>query len=416
MSTNESDVNKKDGVKKANEYLPRRKKAVEPERLFDEFWREGELALLFGAAGTGKSVIAMQVADAIARGTPLSGFVMPKRRRKVLYVDLGLTGTQFGVRYGRYTFSENLFRDKPGPEDDLFTWIKEAVSAKGLRAVVIDDLSAVKRTYDGIRENLVLMRRLKRLCEKADISVLAVSDAAEPRENWATESDLGRSVILCRVADSVFSIGRMPGQDMRSRLIQSRARTPKIFWRPANAPIGSIKQLTSGLIGFEFDGRFAPVVDEARRERICDVYWRHEGGSSFRVIADELGISKTTAQRLCRMWTPAMGGKPVMVVDEPDEEEEDESGISDIADIWLSEERGQSEPTEGPADEDREPSIFDLEKGFDSNWNEIFIEEREGYTGKPKIWYQRDRDGAVKRFERRLYGIQVEHLRAGEFV
>jgi hypothetical protein len=263
------------------------------------------------------------------------------------------------------------------------------------------------------------MRRLKRLCEKADISVLAVSDAAEPRENWATESDLGRSVILCRVADSVFSIGRMPGQDMRSRLIQSRARTPKIFWRPANAPIGSIKQLTSGLIGFEFDGRFAPLVDEARQERICDVYWRHEGGSSFRVIADELGISKTTVQRLCRMWTPAMGGKPVVAVEQPEPEEEEEEEIVDggLAEIWLSEERGRADTDVEDVEEKEEPkpSIFDLERGYDSNWNEIFIEEREGYTGRPKIWYQRDRDGAVKRSERRLYGIHVEHLRAGEF-
>ena len=417
MPTNGSDVNKKDGVKKANEYLPRRKKVVEPERLFDEFWREGELALLFGAAGTGKSVIAMQVADAIARGTPLSGFVMPKRRRKVLYVDLGLTDAQFAARYGRYKFSENLFRGKPGPDADLFNWIKAAVSANDFKLVVVDDLSAVKRTYDGIRENLVLMRRLKRLCEKADISVLVVSDAAQPRENWATEGDLRRSVILCRVADSVFSIGRMRGQDMRSRLIQLRARTPKIFWRPANAPIGSIKQLTSGLVGFEFDERFAPVVDEARREKICDVYWRHEGGSSFRVIADELRISKTTVQRLCRMWTPAMGGKLVVAVEQPEPEEEEEEEIVDggLADIWLSEENVHSETTEGPVeDEDREPSIFDLERGYDSNWNEIFIESRERPGGRPSVWYRQDRDG-VKRFERGLWAVKVERV-GGDFL
>ena len=39
-----------------------------PRPLFGEFWREGELALLFGAAGTGKSLLAVQLAESLARG------------------------------------------------------------------------------------------------------------------------------------------------------------------------------------------------------------------------------------------------------------------------------------------------------------------------------------------------------------
>ena len=67
--------------------------------LFGEFWREGELAMLFGAAGAGKSVLAMQIADSIARGRGIEAFKMEVKRQKVLYVDLVFSDTQFQMRY-----------------------------------------------------------------------------------------------------------------------------------------------------------------------------------------------------------------------------------------------------------------------------------------------------------------------------
>ena len=56
-------------ARRASEYLAKHQRFREPGMLFDEFWREGELALFFGAAGTGKSVFAVQLADALARVT-----------------------------------------------------------------------------------------------------------------------------------------------------------------------------------------------------------------------------------------------------------------------------------------------------------------------------------------------------------
>src|SRR5215213_8791540 len=100
MPTNVVEVNEKDlSVLKANECIAATKRARPAARLFDEFWREGELAMLFGASGAGKSILAVQIADALARGTAMWGFVMPKGRRKVLYVDLGLSDAQFQARY-----------------------------------------------------------------------------------------------------------------------------------------------------------------------------------------------------------------------------------------------------------------------------------------------------------------------------
>src|SRR4051794_923618 len=84
---------------KANDCFMDVKHAGPAKMLFDEFWREGELSLLFGAAGTGKSVLAMQIADRLARGRGIDGFEMTVKRQRVLYVDLRLSQRNFDSRY-----------------------------------------------------------------------------------------------------------------------------------------------------------------------------------------------------------------------------------------------------------------------------------------------------------------------------
>ncbi|MEO8649094.1 MAG: AAA family ATPase, partial [Acidobacteriota bacterium] len=71
---------------KTDEAPPRRECEVlgrgarEPNGLFGGLWREGEMALLFGVAGAGKSILAVQIADALARGSGIAGVEMPGRR------------------------------------------------------------------------------------------------------------------------------------------------------------------------------------------------------------------------------------------------------------------------------------------------------------------------------------------------
>src|SRR5690348_4026606 len=86
--------------------IVRGKAAKPPEALFDAFWRAGELALLFGEPDSGKSVLAVQIADSIARGKPaevVSGrwsvANKSKKKKKVLYIDLVLSEKQFKERY-----------------------------------------------------------------------------------------------------------------------------------------------------------------------------------------------------------------------------------------------------------------------------------------------------------------------------
>src|SRR5947209_17497028 len=81
--------------RKANDCIPDPAGFRPPAKLFDGFWREGELALLFGATATGKTVLATQIAEGLSRGEPIDGLDMPDTRRRVLYVDLVHSDEQF---------------------------------------------------------------------------------------------------------------------------------------------------------------------------------------------------------------------------------------------------------------------------------------------------------------------------------
>src|SRR5690242_10940044 len=86
-------------VEKASELVASQAGKPAPARLCGDLWREGELAVLFGESGTGKSILAVQMAESIARGEGFGPFEVEGGPRKVLYIDLKLTREQWAARY-----------------------------------------------------------------------------------------------------------------------------------------------------------------------------------------------------------------------------------------------------------------------------------------------------------------------------
>ena len=74
-------------IKPAEAWVATAKILPVPRMIFDRFWLEGELAILFGAAGKGKSVLGVQLAEAIARGNDIEPFRMKLPAQKVLHFD-----------------------------------------------------------------------------------------------------------------------------------------------------------------------------------------------------------------------------------------------------------------------------------------------------------------------------------------
>lgn len=90
-------------IKTANRTVLEASLLPTPRALWDSFWYEGELSCLFADSNVGKSILAVQIADRIARTD------------NVLYLDFELSDKQFQLRYTDehgylYTFPEKLYR------------------------------------------------------------------------------------------------------------------------------------------------------------------------------------------------------------------------------------------------------------------------------------------------------------------
>lgn len=457
-----------EGPKRAGEFLASVLDGYPPEPLFGSCWRDGEMALMFGAAGVGKSLLAVQIADALARGRPVDGFSMPRSRRKVLYVDLGHSDRQFAERYSYRVpvrnlgsvlkacrFAENLYRSRPPRDEDLCEWLAGQIDEHGFKAVIVDDLTALKKTHDGVRETLAAMRKLKSLCDERRVSILAIAGCEGPSSaGEASESDLKRSGVLCGVADSVFAIGRGRGDDARY-IVQTRSRNAAPEWTVHNAPSARIARTEKGWPLFVFDERLAEPVDRQSRDAICRIRAMRNAGKTWRTIEAELEIPKTRAVRLLKKWTPEMGeyagpaanadcgtrnaefeaddaGSPPYEggVDSRVFQREDGVVLSNPSSLRpeLTTDSGEeNHPVrperrppllrkEGSPESSPQPygpkrvSVYDLKRGFDRDGEEIFIESENEDTGRPKVWYQFNRRGNKVKFTKDNLGRLATNL------
>lgn len=424
-------------VQKANEC--RSEGPVEP--LFDAFWGVGEMAVLFGPPGAGKSVLAVQIAESLARGRPIDGFDMPKRRQRVLLVDMKLSNEQFRRRYSvtrphgtvkAYRESENLMRGRPHEPENLCEWLRATVIEERISVVMIDDVSELRTTYDGTRELLKTVRELKRMQRELNFSLLLIASSREPgKTGIISESELLRSRVLCDAADSAFSIAIDPRDASLHYLLQTRSVAGRLKWTADNTPNCRLRRDASGFLGFAFDERFLPKYDEQTRQQIVYIKHMHDEGASYRFIADDMGLPLSRIYRLHKLWRTDL------------ESENDDWGEAE--DDWDAEE-DESEPpavagglTSGDAsvDEGSTVSPFDnhpetvdafaqppaiaggtdsydyrstlirdwpewalkpgLEREITDHGEEILVEKRDE-RGKRKVWYRLTSNGRVRRW------------------
>jgi len=184
----------------------------EPRRdLFPPFWREGELAVLTGPPAVGKSLLAVQIADSIARGSEIEcesergseGAIectvppsLPHTlapSQQVLLLDLARTPRQLAERYTTegepYKFSENLelglLADvempesyRHGRERFYLDAISHRLAESEAPVVIIDNLSWLTRS-GGAGELRSLMKTFRRWTGETGRSMLLLRHSRE---------------------------------------------------------------------------------------------------------------------------------------------------------------------------------------------------------------------------------------------
>ena len=251
--------------KTANEWIEEAKKEEAPKMLFSEFWHENELCILFSDTNLGKTILGVQIANSIASGKPIEGFLMEATESKVLYLDLELSAKQFELRYsdnysGHYVFSDNLERIEINPEHipegDISEKINqdmeaEIISSKA-KIVIVDNITWLRSNNETAKDALPLMKHLKQLKQKYGLSILAL--AHTPKRDLTrpiTGNDLAGSRMLMNFCDSSFAIGGSTQDSGKRYLKQVKARATSIVYGFDNVIVCDLHKETN-FLGFEY--------------------------------------------------------------------------------------------------------------------------------------------------------------------
>lgn len=350
-------------VRPVQEFVESGSKRGPAKQLFGPLWLYEEVAVAFGPTGFGKSALAVQIADSVARGVPFApfdnvpaGFKVPPQR--VLYLDFELTWPQFAQRYAaasedgsefvdHYQFPPNLLRADlfwdgrmiDGYEDFtdmLFEDIEQRIDMHGAEVLICDNITFLSQTSTANASIAFrLMNRLKSLKKGRTLSILAVAHTPKHLPHIPlTVNDLQGSVDLAKVADSMFAIGRgssggKVGPELRY-VKHVKSRTGRIEHGEDNVPVytlhkfdlaarspgceGTVKAknfLGLDFLGFDAEAKLlAPRPGSSAsgpsrrskvdRRRVFFAKQMAKQGMSSAEIAGKLGVARATAHRYMR--------------------------------------------------------------------------------------------------------------------
>lgn len=286
-----------------NEVVEDGMKAEKRESLYKNLWIEKELTMFFGAANVGKSMIAVQIAEEIAR-----------RGKKVMYFDYELSEQQLSDRYetedgtGHYVFSENLLRprldvDKYCVEKErlkkLFQRMEEATDL-GIKVFVVDNITYLNPNLQKGNEAAKFIINFKSKVAMLGASVLLLGHSPKAKDNAILTLDkLAGSKNLSNFIDSCFAVGKVEGE-RKVYIKQLKARSCAISMDENHVLVGTLTKREDGFIEFAEEG-FA--VEKELLKGKADItpqkeqaYRLYKESNSYRKIAKRIGISDKTVK------------------------------------------------------------------------------------------------------------------------
>ena len=325
-------------VQSGNQWLTEAKSKPAPKMLFGEFWFEGELCMLFADTNVGKSILAVQAADAISKGEAPKGITVEVPAQKVVYFDFELTSKQFEARFAEkvegsehytnhYQFHPNFYRAEMNPEtadlngftkfeDYLNHSLDSTIVSTGAKVLIIDNLTYLRDETENARNALPLMKFLKELKSKHGLSILALAhtpkrDSSKP----LGRNDLQGSKMIINFCDSAFAIGESVKETSLRFLKQIKARNTEIIYHAENVYLARVVK-AGNFLGFHFEDfgyeqtHLKVLTEMEREERISKAKELSEKGLSNRQIAEAIGVSHTAVGRYLRKMKEESGTLP----------------------------------------------------------------------------------------------------------
>lgn len=301
-------------IKTGNEWIEQAKSRPIPQMLFGEFWFQHELCILFADTNLGKSILAVQIANSISNGESIPGFKLEAPKQPVLYFDFELSDKQFENRYSmdfeyHYLFDENFIRAEIDPEaqtpeqfstfeEYLSHSLEKSIQQTKARILIIDNITYLKTETERAKDALPLMKELKSLKSKYELSILAL--AHTPKRDLSkpiTRNDLQGSKMLINFCDSSFAIGESSTDKSLRYLKQVKARNTEIVYDTENICICQIEK-PNNFLQFTFidysteQEHLKQLSANDKEKRIAEAIELKKQGLSNVEIARKYGVSE----------------------------------------------------------------------------------------------------------------------------
>lgn len=302
-------------IKPINDWIDDAKNRPIPNMLFDRLWYENETCILFADTNLGKSILALQISNALSKGISIEGFKMEIQAQKVLYCDFELSDKQVENRYSNqysehYIFSQNLLRLEINPDEEtpsqfkdfdeyLCASLEKTIVEHNTKIIVIDNLTYLKTDTEKAKDALPLMKFLNGIKKKYGLSILVLAhtpkrDPSKP----LTKNDLSGSKMLMNFCDSCFAIGESAQETGLRYIKQIKQRNTELIYDTQNVIMCKIEKETNFLefvfVGYENEiEHLKPRNNDDQMNEILEL---KKQGISNTKIASKFGISEGTVR------------------------------------------------------------------------------------------------------------------------
>lgn len=312
----------------ANNWIEVARNQPTPVCLFGDLWFENEVCVLFSDTNTGKSVAGVQIAESLASGVSVQGFPNEADAMVTLLFDFELSEKQFQKRYSEeftndYEFSENLIRltldmdaeynDTKEFEVQLMNSIEKAILKYGARAIIVDNITYIKNETDRAKDAAPLMKRLKDLKNRHNLSILVLAHTPKiPESTPISVNHLSGSKALMNFADSAFAIGRSILGPAIRYFKQIKVRSAELRFGADNVLVCELQKVTN-FLRFEHTG-YSPEKDHLSSDGISETaeLWKEafalkSQNKANTQIAEIMGIHESTVRKYLRKYDEHFG-------------------------------------------------------------------------------------------------------------
>ena len=291
-------------IKAANTWIKESLKKPDPKTYFHNLIVQYENTVVFASANVGKSILATQIAESIAK------------TEKVLYVDLELSSKQFQMRYtdkstGKaHTFPANFKRAEIDPElllganmeQEILNSIEEA-AIQGVKFFIIDNITFICNGPESGAKAGRFMKQLIRLKKKYGLTTIVIAHTPK-RRGWKpiTQNDLAGSAKLINFFDAGIAIARSANDNNLRYLKQVKVRTGEFQYDSDNVLLMDVNK-DDGFLKFDLlgTGREEDHLNALEGGEIADelvsILKMKREGMTVREIAEVLNIGKSTVHR-----------------------------------------------------------------------------------------------------------------------